>query len=85
MTGQNKITGLRRRDKFQSHLHNITEYQTLGGGGNPQASATATTPALFSTSSPVTDGTNGTPRTGSKTEMESTTAMLYLYVGSYTA
>lgn len=33
----------------------------------------------------VTDGIHGTPRTGPKTEMESGTAMLYLYVGSYTA
>ena len=96
MTGQNKITGLRRRDKFQGwQLGGIT------GGNNYYARIRAVSPGSagaiylpWSTTSDqgaadmakaMSDGTNGTPRTGSKTEMESGTIMVYMYTGEYTA
>jgi len=84
MTGQNKITGLRRRDKFQGHYH---DFYRSGSGGASNSMTQGSTQNAGSTGilKPVTDGTNGTPRTGTKTEIESATAMMYLYVGSYTA
>ena len=88
MTGQNKITGLRRRDKFQGHK--FSAY--VPGGGNPapasygQGCATDLSYNIsVVVSGPITDGTNGTPRTGPKTEMESGTVLAYVFVGTYTA
>ena len=84
MTGQNKITGLRRRDKFQGHLHPQRGAGTGSGNDFYRAAlldiANATTP----TGPSITDGTNGPPRTGTKTEMESGTIMAYVFVGTYT-
>jgi len=85
MTGQNKITGLRRRDKFQSHRHQGLLYLDSSGGtklptqntGRGEISNTFVADA-------ITDGTNGTPRTGPKTEIESATALVYVYTGGYT-
>ncbi len=59
--------GTTEGDQFQGHQHGLLGYQTLGGGGNPQYSASATSSATFNTGSIVTDGVNGTPRTGSET------------------
>jgi len=88
MTGQNKITGLRRRDKLQGHLHYTNVMNSSNNGGTPGAIPGFGGGTLYSTvitGDPITDGTNGTPRIGVKTEMESATAMMYLYVGSYSA
>ena len=86
MTGQNKITGLRRRDKFQGHWHNSAITYTgnglTGGLANTLVGAASTTQWAQSI---VTDGPSGTPRTSSKTEMESGTILAYVFVGSYTA
>lgn len=87
MTGQNKITGLRRRDKFQRHFH-MGSYVWINPGGYTAiplgyvASETTTTGLV---NEPSTDGISGPTRTGIKTEMESGTVMLYLYIGEYTA
>jgi hypothetical protein len=55
-------------DQFQSHLHNPTMY---GGGTGivaiPQAVTSGSASAAQSTSAPVTDGANGTPRVGTTT------------------
>ncbi len=86
MTGQNKITGLRRRDQMQGHFHDLgADYLLVGGGDFARPGGLLTGTGAYFTGAPSTDGTNGTPRTGAKTEIESSTAMLYLYVGSYTA
>ena len=93
MTGQNKITGLRRRDKFQGHLHYSASPDGVNGYSRGYAAGTYVGPAYgtvdlhteLKTSSPITDGTNGTPRTGPKTEMESGTVLAYVFVGTYTA
>jgi hypothetical protein len=86
MTGQNKITGLRRRDKFQGHLFQFTYSSTGYGSQNSFALGYQVNGSISTTiNAIVTDGTNGTPRPGPKTEMESATALLYLYIGAYTA
>jgi len=92
MTGQNKITGLRRRDKLQnitgSSQPNIgfgfgNDIQVAGAfklgisqGGSLAGQAVAGKNLDFDASLVA--------RTGEKTEMESATAMIYLYVGVYT-
>ena len=89
MIGGGKVSGLRRRDAFQGHrmspLSPMTSFnQVIGGavifGGGNYGIASGST-----TGDPVTDGTNGDPRTASKTRIESGTLSIYLYVGSYTA
>jgi hypothetical protein len=88
MTGQNKITGLRRRDKFQGHrMSTLLGYFLINDGTatNQVGTGRYTTTSTFTTTGdPVTDGTNGTPRTGPKTEIESGTVLAYIFVGSYT-
>jgi hypothetical protein len=49
-----------------------TENSTTGQGGTNRLKA-------------VNDGTNGDPRTGTKTEIEAGTLLAYIYVGTYTA
>ena len=102
MTGQNKITGLRRRDKFQGHImysgvsRNATDNNgaiygntadDVPGVSNGYSTSLTLVTALSQakTSSPKTDGPSGTPRTGSKTEMESGTVLVYMYTGGYAA
>ena len=88
MTGQNKITGLRRRDKFQGHrMSPLSATGFLGGSsaGGAAFSGGTTVKCEPTTGDPITDGKNGTPRTGPKTEMESGTVLAYVFVGTYTA
>lgn len=90
MTGQNKITGLRRRNKMQGHYHQVY-FQSIGlsGGVGDAAYNSTNSPGTYdrgpNAKQLVSDGTNGTPRTGPKTEMESGTVLAYVFVGSYTA
>lgn len=84
MTGQNKITGLRRRDKFQLHQHETTITRSTYGiyGTSVTQALLAADPGSYSGPTHLTNNPyNG--RTGTKTEIESATAMMYLYVGNY--
>ena len=106
MTGQNKITGLRRRDKFQMWQLGASadgvganNYWAYAQGrdwsssehiGPLSGSASFEMTRSWGQGTPnmlkaVSDGTNGDPRTGPKTEMESGTIMAYVFVGTYTA
>lgn len=58
--------GFARLDQMQGHTHNYTSYVATGGGLQSSA-ATATNPVVNTISGPVSDGVNGTPRTGSET------------------
>lgn len=58
--------GFMRLDQMQGHTHNFTNYVATGGGLASSA-ATATNPLVNTVSNPVSDGVNGTPRTGSET------------------
>jgi microcystin-dependent protein len=55
-------------DQLQGHLHGIPAYNGSGTAGNtsPQA-VTQTGTVTPATSGPISDGTNGTPRTGTVT------------------
>lgn len=88
--GGDKISGLRRLDQMQGHRHQQLAGSTVVNGntigplpvwnilsGQPQ-----TENKTYDTI--VTDGTNGTPRTGAKTEIEAGTLLAYIYVGTYT-
>ena len=77
------IAGLRRRDRFQGHSHGsliptsaVAQYTGAGGGFIGPSGAIVV---------PSSDGTNGTPRTGDKTEPNSTGVYRYIYGGQYVA
>ena len=86
MTGQNKITGLRRLDQAQGHVHQQS-YMSSGSGGRAAAtnSYNATAIGASDVTGAMAESTFGVPRTGPKTEMESGTIMAYVFVGTYTA
>lgn len=84
---QNKnIIGLRRRSWGQGHLHRPAADSSVGGAvaGFTYNSASQGT-ANLATGSPITDGTNGTPRAGKSTEAKSMGAALSLWMGRYVA
>lgn len=71
----NKSFAAKEADAMQGHVHNFTAMSgsaSLGaaGGGNVMSGTTS------STTSPVSDGTNGTPRTASETR-PANIALLY--------
>jgi microcystin-dependent protein len=62
--------GAKQNDAMQGHLHNYSRFNTNQPfGGNVASAPFSLTPQNVSdsTSSAITDGTNGTPRTGSET------------------
>jgi microcystin-dependent protein len=62
-------------DKFQGHYHSVprrTDRNTASGGSDkPLWDTSGNQDTLGTTSAPLTDGTNGTPRTGHTTEPQS--------------
>ena len=56
-------------DAMQGHVHTITIPQSLGGSGAAATGATNNTsaPLSWTSSSPLTDGVNGAPRTAAET------------------
>jgi hypothetical protein len=87
--GGSKISGLRRLDQFEVHIHGTvsrdvswanTQEGTIASV-NKYPGGTKPTCSMF----PITNDASGTPRTGNKTEIESGTLLAYIYVGTYTA
>jgi hypothetical protein len=82
--------GLRVRDRFQGHWHN---YHTAPIGSQPAGSeldrinisATSINSQNNRIQNPITDGTNGTPRTGSTTHGSGVSAHLYIWARSFIA
>lgn len=82
-----RVAGLRTRDQLQGHWHN---YDNYGAGG---AALYLTTPTANGQpgvgtahiKNPITDGTNGAPRTGANTKDRSLAGYLYVHVGRYVA
>ena len=95
MTGQNKITGLRRRDKMQLLTGEVsydnTSYGLISAASSPTGVFKKGTLYSSGFAGAATDqygigfdsSLSPSARTGPKTEMESATAMIYLYIGSY--
>ena len=77
--------GLRIRDRFQGHFHNgaegggATEYLGVGAGNTQENTS------RVAGYNPKTDGTNGTPRTGSTTHGQGISAHIYMWARSYIA
>lgn len=85
------LPGLRRRDYFQSHWHSVrsntnTNVYTTGTGSF--ASPVGSFGAFYDTVTArgaITDGVNGTPRSGARTEPRALGAYLYIWGGRYVA
>ena len=61
--------GTKQGDQMQGHYHNVQMWDSTLSGGNNSKPPSGGQNAIGSqaTSSPITDGTNGTPRTGTQT------------------
>lgn len=91
------ISGGMRRSYMQGHRQDRHPTEATAGRGyaytagnqfaNPGAGSNlvTTVSSQTTTGDPVTDGVNGTPRTGTETEPRSITAHLYEWAGSYIA
>jgi len=86
------VAGLRHRDRMQGHWHNFrwTSNGTPVGSVNTFASsagsrgvaaATATAYDAINIDSPITDGANGTPRTGPTTDPRALSVHFYIHAG----
>jgi hypothetical protein len=83
----NNIGGLRRRDTIQGHYHELSgnnqPLMTLPGASSSIGTGAFTVDYNSHISAPITDGTNGTPRTAKTTQSASLGAYLYMWAGSY--
>jgi len=82
------IAGLRARDRGQGHRQASlqTNFVTQpGSGGGAGLGAGSTVMAVATTGDPVTDGVNGTPRTGATTDPRTSVAFLYMGGGQFVA
>lgn len=75
--------GLERLDAVQGHLHTISTRSDTGTGGETRNTPVSPN-GTSNTGAPVTDGTNGTPRTGPITRPRSVIVEPYVYVGANT-
>lgn len=93
-----QMSGAVARDFMQGHLQDRPAAEATAGRGfatasasnvfgNPAAGSSSIIPVnvVNATGSPVTDGINGTPRTGTTTRPRSITGHLYIWAGSYIA
>ncbi|RHX94998.1 hypothetical protein DLM76_06600 [Leptospira yasudae] len=75
------IGGLRRRDRFQGHWHSVTGISAdlihPDGYSGPGTSLIGQGPVTVL--NPITDGTNGTPRTGKTTDARGLSAFPYVF------
>jgi hypothetical protein len=74
------VSGLRLRDRMQGHVHNVN-FQQGGSYGISGASQYTFNTNAGSSTSPLTDGTNGTPRTGQFTRPRGLGVIFYEYCG----
>lgn len=95
--GLYNVLGLAQRDQMQGHRFDNGVYTYTGDplqkfGYNTDTTISAMNARTAAqkqqsgyTSSPITDGTNGTPRTGPRTRPRSGIFNFYAYVGTYAA
>jgi hypothetical protein len=80
--------GLRVRDRFQGHFHDLTNNTSVIrniAGGNAGGSGSSSNNSTLLAENPIADLTNGTPRTGSTTHGAGVSAHLYIWARSYIA
>ena len=77
------FAGLRRRDRGQGHWHekDLVDYTALSGAGTAGVTGVnpVEAPPFTIANNAITDGTNGTPRTGLTTDPRSYVGKLYLW------
>lgn len=78
--GMQVVNGLRLRDRSQGHQHNID-----GGGSGSGINANGGGGFGLATVRTISDGTNGTPRTGQFTRPRGLGVIFYEYMGRVTA
>lgn len=80
-------SGLRRRDQMQGHYHRlVTELDIFGDSGAGGYGYRYDLTGSFTDTritNPVTDGTNGTPRTGTTTHSPEFATEVYQWLGRY--
>jgi hypothetical protein len=77
--------GLRVRDRMQSHIHSVAGISNLSGSTPAGVDANDFGNATKNSGSPLTDGSFGTPRTGSTTHGSGVSAHLYIWARSFIA
>lgn len=84
-----EIAGLRRRDRFQGHWHNLQLYSNgttpNAASGIPPYGTAGVLVELNKVKDATTDGTNGTPRTGTTTDPRMLVGHMYIHGGEYAA
>lgn len=83
--GEN-VNGLRKLDRGQGHWHQNYTNTSGSGGANMQAGAFSSTPVTANgllTKEAITDGVNGTPRTGKTTDPRAFGQYVYTFAGVY--
>jgi len=66
--GYSATLGNKQNDAMQGHVHNVRSYRGNASGSRPSAeSSNFATESQTATTSPLNDGTNGTPRTDAET------------------
>ncbi len=78
------ISGLRHRDFFQGHEHQLGMTSDDGDGGWFDR-AESTVIKYYDTDGIITDGSNGTPRVGDKTKPKALGGFFYIHGGRYLA
>lgn len=81
------IGGLRRTDQLQGHWHDQIRYTSEFGVGSVYGSTTSTgeLSSVSDIRNPVSDGINGTPRTGKTTHSPDTGVYRYIWAVDYSA
>jgi hypothetical protein len=72
--------GVYQADAFQGHVHTVPTYSSTGA--NNVAARGANDVLDASTSLPVTDGVNGTPRTAAETRMRNQTVNHFIKINN---
>ena len=80
------LAGMRRRDRFQGHWHQMYSGSATGDATGTLFSTASTVPAAVDPVypiGPIADAVNGTPRTGATTDPRAQSAYLYLWGGRW--